>query len=209
MESVERCPNSFIYSLLCLSSPGFGSSGSLCLRLTGVETGVVYSEESQNTCAKGRRDKITESGFESMARKVTYQQALVAHGWVVLDPTDIGLIESVYKKSLREGEERLMLAVLESAVEDFQKYVLARNLRGKKLFQQAEEWFLEKNSDELFSFENICETLQLHPDYIRPGLMGWKEAKLKTLSVEDHHQGRRQLASTRVTHNSVRLSKSA
>ena len=83
-----------------------------------------------------------------------------------------------------------MLAVLESAVEDFQKYVLARKPRGKKLFQEAEEWFLEKDSDELFSFENICETLRLHPDYIRQGLMGWKEAKLKTLSVEDHHQDR-------------------
>jgi hypothetical protein len=209
MESVERCPNSFIYSLLCLSSPGFGSSGSLCLRLTGVETGVVYSEESQNTCAKGRRDKITESGFESMPRKVTYQQALVAHGWVVLDPTDIGLIESVYKKSLREGEERLMLAVLESAVEDFQKYVLARNLRGKKLFQQAEEWFLEKNSDELFSFENICETLQLHPDYIRPGLMVWKEAKLRLSIVDAQCAARPKLPRATVKRPSTRLSKTA
>jgi hypothetical protein len=94
-----------------------------------------------------------------MARKVSYEQALVAHGWVALDPADIGLIETVYKKTLREGEARLMLAVLESAVEDFQKYVLARNPSGKKLFQKAEEWFLEKDSDELFSFENICETL--------------------------------------------------
>jgi len=144
-----------------------------------------------------------------MARKVSYEQALVAHGWVVLDPADIGLIESVYKKTLREGEERLLLAVLESAVEDCQKYLLARNPSGKKLFQQAEEWFLEKDSDEFFSFENICETLQLHPDYIRQGLMGWKEAKLKTLSVEDHHQDRRQLASTRIRHHPVRLSKMA
>ena len=102
-----------------------------------------------------------------------------------------------------------MLAVLESAVEDFQKYVLARKPRGKRLFQEAEEWFLEKDSDELFSFENICETLQLHPDYIRQGLMGWKEAKLKTLSVEGHHQGRTKLASTRIRHHPVRLSKTA
>jgi hypothetical protein len=43
-----------------------------------------------------------------MARKVSYEQAVVAHGWVALDPADIGLIESVYKKSLREGKERLM-----------------------------------------------------------------------------------------------------
>jgi hypothetical protein len=144
-----------------------------------------------------------------MARKVSYEQALVAHGWVALDPADIGLIESVYKKILREREERLMLAVLESAVEDFQKYVLARKPRGKKLFQEAEEWFQERDSDELFSFENICDTLQLHPDYIRQGLMVWKEAKLKTLSVDGHRQDRTKLHSTRVTHTSVRLSKSA
>ena len=96
-----------------------------------------------------------------MARKVSYEQPLVAHGWVALDPADISLIESVYKKSLREGEERLTLAVLESAVEDFQKYVLARKPSGKMLFQQAEQWFLEKESGALFSFVSICETLQL------------------------------------------------
>jgi hypothetical protein len=47
---------------------------------------------------------------------------MVTDGWISLDPADIGLIEGVYKKNLRKGEERLMLAVLESAVEDFQKY---------------------------------------------------------------------------------------
>ena len=99
-----------------------------------------------------------------MARKVSYEQALVAHGWVALDPADISLIESVYKKSLRAREERLTLAVLESAVEDFQKYVLARKPSGKMLFQQAEQWFLEKESGALFSFVSICETLQLNPD---------------------------------------------
>ena len=144
-----------------------------------------------------------------MARKVSYEQALVAHGWVALDPADIGLIESVYKKSLREGEERLMLAVLESAVEYFQKYVLARNPRGKQLFQEAEEWFLDKEGEALYSFESICETLGLHPDPIRKGLMVWKEARFKTLSVEDDRQDRRQLASTRIRRHPVRLSKMA
>ena len=84
-----------------------------------------------------------------------------------------------------------MFAVLENAVEYFQKYVLARKPSGKKLFQQAEEWFLEKDSDELFSFENICETLGLHPDTIRKGLLVWKEAKLKLSSVEGHPASRR------------------
>ena len=102
----------------------------------------------------------------------------------MLDPGDTGLIESVYKKTIREGEERLMLAVLENAVEYFQKYVLARKPSGKQLFQEAEEWFLDKENEALYSFENICETLGLHPDPIRKGLMVWKEARLKLSSVD-------------------------
>jgi hypothetical protein len=144
-----------------------------------------------------------------MARKVSYEKALVAHGWVALDPADIGLIESVYKKSLREGEERLMLAVLENAVEYFQKYVLARNPGGKQRFQETEEWFLEKDSEALYSFENICETLGLHPDPIRKGLLVWKEAKLKLSSVEGHPAGSPKLARSPVKHPSIRLSKTA
>jgi len=34
--------------------------------------------------------------------------------------------------------------------------------RGKKLSREVEEWFLEKDGDCLFSFEYICETLELH-----------------------------------------------
>jgi hypothetical protein len=144
-----------------------------------------------------------------MLKKAYVERCVVTDGWISLDAADIGLIESVYKKNLREGEERLMLAVLESAVEDFQKYVLARKPRGKRLFQEAEEWFLEKESEELFSFENICETLQLHPDYIRQGLMVWKEAKLKLSSADTDLAGRPKLARSRVTHPSIRLSKTA
>jgi hypothetical protein len=144
-----------------------------------------------------------------MLKKAYVERCVVTDGWISLDAADIGLIESVYKKSIREGEERLMLAVLESAVEDFQKYLLARNPRGKRLFQEAEEWFLEKESEELFSFENICETLQLHPDYIRQGLMVWKEAKLKLSSADTDLAGRPKLARSRITHPSIRLSKTA
>jgi hypothetical protein len=144
-----------------------------------------------------------------MLRKAICQHRTITNGWVSRDPVDDGIIEAVYKKNIREGEERLMLAVLESAVEDFQKYVLARRPSRKKLFQQAEEWFLDNDSEALFSFESICETLQLHPDYIRQGLLLWKEAKLKTHSVESDRPGRAKLARTRLTRTSARLSKTA
>ena len=96
----------------------------------------------------------------------------------LIEPTDSGIVDHVFKRSIRDGEERLMLAVLESATEDFQKYILAGDRRGKQLFQEAEEWILETDSPSFFSFENICEHLQLDPDYVRRGFMRWKEAKL-------------------------------
>ena len=142
-----------------------------------------------------------------MLKKPYPERSMVSDGWISLDPGDIGLIESVYKKNLREREERLMLAVLENAVEYFQKYILARNLRGKQLFQEAEEWFLDKDGEALYSFESICETLGLHPGHIRKGLLVWKEAGIKTSSLQAHPASRPKLARSRVKHPAIRLSK--
>jgi hypothetical protein len=144
-----------------------------------------------------------------MPRKVYAENGMVSDGWISVDPTDTELIEAVYTKNIREGEERLMLAVLENGVEYFQKYVLARKPSGKQLFQEAEEWFLDRDREALYSFENICETLGLHPDHIRMGLMVWKEAKLKLSSVEAQSVARPKLGRAHVKHPSVRLSKTA
>ena len=140
-----------------------------------------------------------------MLRKVCTQRS--TSDGISLDAADLFIIESVYKKNLREGEERLMLAVLENAVEYFQKYVLARKPSGKQRFQEAEDWFLETDGDGLFSFENICETLGLHPDHIRKGLMIWKAARLKMSAAESHNASRPRLAKSRVTRPSIGLSK--
>ena len=90
-----------------------------------------------------------------MLKKALHEKAFGTDGWFSFDPADIGFIEAVYKKTLREGEERLMFAVLENAVEYFQKYVIARKPSGKQLFREAEEWFLDKDGEALYSFESI------------------------------------------------------
>jgi hypothetical protein len=94
----------------------------------------------------------------------------------MIDPTDDGVLDDLAKKSIRPGEEALMLAVLKSATEDFQEYVNARERKEKRFFSQAEEWFLDETSDSFFSFENICEVLRIKPSYFRKGLLRWKEA---------------------------------
>jgi hypothetical protein len=144
-----------------------------------------------------------------MLRKFIYEHGLVTDGWISIDPSDSGDIEKVFKKNIHEGEKELMMAVLQDAVECFQTYVLATKPREKRLFQEAEDWILEKNSYWFFSFENICDTLQLHPDYIRQGLLRWKEAKLNGLDVQPHPASRAKLARSRVTQTSVRFSKTA
>jgi hypothetical protein len=48
-----------------------------------------------------------------MLKKLCAERGTLTNGWVSLDPADMDFIEAVYKKNIRAGEERLMLAVLE------------------------------------------------------------------------------------------------
>jgi hypothetical protein len=126
-----------------------------------------------------------------MLKRRTYGRSVISDGWTSFDPVDGGVIERLFKKEIREGEEGLMLAVLENAIEYFQKYAVAQSEREKRLFKEAEEWILEKNSDWFFSFENICETLELYPDYIRQGLLRWKEAKRRSVQPQQPERSKR------------------
>jgi hypothetical protein len=95
------------------------------------------------------------------------------------DATDIHTFEALHKTKISEGETRLMLAVLEEAVHCFQQYVVPTRPREQRLFQVAEDWFLDKDSDYIFSFEYICESLGLHPDPNPPGLDDLEGCKAK------------------------------
>ena len=88
-------------------------------------------------------------------------------------------LDTFRRKTHLEPEKRLMLAVLEDAIACFQKYIHARDGKGKTLFRDATEWIEEENADWLFSFENICEMLGFNPRYVRNGLMRWKEARVQ------------------------------
>src|SRR5437899_1563447 len=75
--------------------------------------------------------------------------------------------ETFRRKSLLEPEKRLMLAVLEEAIVSFQKYLLARDCRRRRMSSEAEVWILEEDNGWLFSFQNLCEVLGFNPQYIR------------------------------------------
>ena len=86
--------------------------------------------------------------------------------------------ENFRRKTLLEPEKSLMLGVLDDAVNCFQENLLAKSGRGRKLFDEAEEWILDEARDCIFSFENICEVLGFSGEYLRHDLVRWKEKKL-------------------------------
>jgi len=72
--------------------------------------------------------------------------------------------------ALWTGERRLLLAVLEDAVNSFLKYRVARSRRGQRLFAETLDWFWSREQRWLYSFASICRHLGLDADYIRGGL---------------------------------------
>jgi len=72
------------------------------------------------------------------------------------------------------SERRLIIAVLEDAVHCFRKYAFATDPQGRRLFQEADEWIRNDGRESPFSFENVCDALDLNPAYLRSGLEHWR-----------------------------------
>jgi hypothetical protein len=73
-----------------------------------------------------------------------------------------------------QPEKRLMLAVLEEAIATFQRHVLSDSGRSQRLVEEVEEWADGAGADWPFSFENICDALDIEPEFLRNGMMRWK-----------------------------------
>ncbi|MBI1995523.1 MAG: hypothetical protein HYV01_11285 [Deltaproteobacteria bacterium] len=74
-----------------------------------------------------------------------------------------------------------MFAVLEDGIACFQQYFDQPSRTNETLFLEAEEW-IDSNDDEVFSFNNVCETLRLSPSRLRKGLEQWKERQIAVVS---------------------------
>jgi hypothetical protein len=93
----------------------------------------------------------------------------------------IQYFEAMRKKHLLEGEKRLILSVLEDAVECFMKCIDASTSKAQRLFRDADEWIALEDKQWVFSFDNVCDMLDINPDYMRRGLKQWKERKLENM----------------------------
>ena len=87
-------------------------------------------------------------------------------------------LDTFRRKLQLEPEKKLMLAILEDAIACYQKYLFARDSKGKVLFEEAEQWVHEEGGGSVFGFDSVCEALGLNPDYLRRGLAAWKQGAL-------------------------------
>jgi len=94
----------------------------------------------------------------------------------------IQYFEAMRKKHLLEGEKRLILSVLEDAVECFMKCIDAATNKGQRLFREADEWISHEDKRWVFSFDNVCDMLDINADYMRVGLRRWKERKIELIA---------------------------
>jgi hypothetical protein len=87
----------------------------------------------------------------------------------------------------QDPNRKLMLAVLDNALECLQKHLLSRSRRGKRLYREAEEWIKDETGAWMFSFENVCQCLDLDPGYMRKHLRIRKEKELARLQGSQGH----------------------
>ena len=82
--------------------------------------------------------------------------------------------ETLRRSRQLESEKLLMFTVLRDAVENYMRYLNSSTRKGQTRFREAEEWIDRKDKLWLFSFDNVCEALDIDPDYMRRGLHQWK-----------------------------------
>jgi hypothetical protein len=93
----------------------------------------------------------------------------------------IQYFEAMRRKHLLEGEKRLILSVLEDAIECFMKCMDSATNKGQRLYREADEWIALEDKHWVFSFDNVCDMLDINPEYMRRGLRDWKQRKLEAM----------------------------
>jgi hypothetical protein len=82
------------------------------------------------------------------------------------------------------GEQRLMLALLADAINVYQQGVLSRSTRKRLLYVDAERWIMAGDrANHAFSFETVCDALEINPSVLRRRMVVWKHTANRTAEV--------------------------
>lgn len=85
-------------------------------------------------------------------------------------------------KGLGGGERRLMAALLSDGVEAFISYYSRSAEVALDERPEIVDWVMTRDYSYVFSFDVVCESLGLSPDYVRSGLINYVQA------LQEHRQ---------------------
>jgi hypothetical protein len=109
------------------------------------------------------RPRGRQNGQSSSWRRVRFE---------IHDPA--GLVADFSERTVRQREREFMIALLEDAFNCYRKYAFSGTRRGRRLFEEAEAWLMEPDTEAAITFEYVCEVLGIEPDPIRHGLARWR-----------------------------------
>jgi hypothetical protein len=92
--------------------------------------------------------------------------------------------DRVRRRTGRDGERLLMIAVLEDAVHTYLKTAHAEDPERRALFAETAAWFADRDASWFYSFENVCAVLDLNAEYLRRGLRERTRPAATTVEAE-------------------------
>jgi hypothetical protein len=75
-------------------------------------------------------------------------------------------------KSRFSSEQRLMLAVLADAINILHDWRGSLGIRKRRMFAEAARWVMTQGSNVPFSFDNVCDALEIDAEALRRRLVG-------------------------------------
>jgi hypothetical protein len=87
------------------------------------------------------------------------------------------------KNQALEPEKRLMLAVLSDAVHCYRVGCDAQKTSRIRAFLEAEQWLFGTKGYGPFSCENVCNALDVSPEYLRKMLPKWRVERIRGARV--------------------------
>jgi hypothetical protein len=94
-------------------------------------------------------------------------------------------VEQLNRRHYDEGAKKLMLAVLQEALNNYVQCLDSKNSESQDQFTDVESWFWSEDSEWLFSFKNIAEHLGINANYFRTGLVQLKSNKFANRRLKD------------------------
>jgi hypothetical protein len=83
-------------------------------------------------------------------------------------------------------ENRLLLAVLYDALATFQRGLDTSVRKDITTFREVDSWFRNRSYDSPFSFESICYTFQIDPEFVRDELNRLRRSMFMSQMAMEH-----------------------